>query len=268
MWALHREAALGFGLGRALLLQVAHPWVAQAIADHSTFRERPLDRLIATVVAAELLVFGSRSQADATASGLRRMHGRISGVLREDTGTWQAGTAYRADDPGALLWVLITLLDTTVRVYEACLGQLDPGTVRAYLAEGARLGAMLGVPRETVPADRQALAFYMKAMIDSGTVAVGSTARQVAVALLQTPVMPGAAWRFYSTVTREMALATLPGKLRMQYSPVLARRQQPQYRLAGVLGRALLPRLPERLRMDPIAAVAIKRSATRSIHQG
>jgi uncharacterized protein (DUF2236 family) len=266
MWRLNREVALGFGLGRALLLQVAHPWVAQAVADHSTFRERPLDRLIATVIAAELLVFGSRAQADTTAGRLRRMHGQITGVLQEDLGVWKAGTPYRADDPDALLWVLVTLLDTTVRVYEACLGRLDAGTVRAYLAEGARLGAMLGVPEQSVPADRRALVTYMTAMIGSGTVAVGSTARQIAHALHETPVLPGAAWRFYSTVTREMTRATLPPKLRAQYGPLLARHRRPHYRVGAMIGRVLLPRLPERLRLDPIAAIAIQRAARRCRH--
>jgi uncharacterized protein (DUF2236 family) len=191
------------------------------------------------------------------------MHGQIHGVLREDIGAWKAGTAYRADDPGALLWVLVTLLDTTVRVYEACLGRLDPGTVRAYLQEGAWLGAMLGVSEQSVPCDRQALAAYMKAMIGDGEVAVGSTARQVAVALLETPVLPGAAWRFYSTVTREMTVATLPPKLRAQYGPVLARRRRPHLRVAATIGRALLPWLPERLRLDPIATIAMQRAARR-----
>src|ERR687883_673283 len=37
-WTVHREAVLSTGLLRALLLQLAHPWVAQAVADHSTFQ--------------------------------------------------------------------------------------------------------------------------------------------------------------------------------------------------------------------------------------
>src|SRR5438270_11486200 len=70
MWLLNREAVLGVGLGRALLLQLAHPWVAQAVVDHSTFERQPIDRLVGTVVTAELLVFGSRAQADTAAARL------------------------------------------------------------------------------------------------------------------------------------------------------------------------------------------------------
>ena len=35
MWRIDREAAVFLGAGRALLLQLAHPWVAAAIAEHS-----------------------------------------------------------------------------------------------------------------------------------------------------------------------------------------------------------------------------------------
>jgi Uncharacterized protein conserved in bacteria len=34
-WRVDREVAVFLGAGRALLLQLAHPWVAAAIAEHS-----------------------------------------------------------------------------------------------------------------------------------------------------------------------------------------------------------------------------------------
>jgi uncharacterized protein (DUF2236 family) len=260
IWALHREACLGVGLGRALLLQLAHPWVAQAVVDHSAVRDQPLDRLVRTVVAAELLVFGSRRQADAVAARLRALHGRIRGILPADVGAWRAGTPYRADDPDALLWVLVTLVDTTLRVYEASLGRLAERTVRAYLADAARLGALLGVA-VPVPADRAALERYMGAMIGSGTVAVGPAAREVATALLHVPVLPSLSWRAYSALTRAVATSMLPEELRAAYGPAFAAHHPPFHWAGGVLARALLPRLPRRLRDDPIAAIAIERAA-------
>ena len=36
-WKLHREVVLLAGWGRAILLQIAHPLVAQGVADHSGF---------------------------------------------------------------------------------------------------------------------------------------------------------------------------------------------------------------------------------------
>jgi uncharacterized protein (DUF2236 family) len=260
IWALQREACLGVGLGRALLLQLAHPWVAQAVVDHSAVRDQPLDRLVRTVVAAELLVFGSRRQADAVVAHLRALHGRIRGTLPADVGAWRAGTPYRADDPDALLWVLVTLVDTTLRVYEAGLGRLAERTVGAYLADAARLGALLGVAGP-VPADRVALERYMGAMIGSGIVAVGPAARTVATALVHVPVLPSLSWRVYSALTRAVATSMLPEELRAAYGPAFALHHSPLYSVGGVLARALLPRLPRRLRDDPIAAIAIERAA-------
>ena len=35
-WRINRESALFLGAGRAALLQLAHPWVATALVEHST----------------------------------------------------------------------------------------------------------------------------------------------------------------------------------------------------------------------------------------
>ena len=40
-WRLHREVALLAGWGRAILLQLAHPLVAQGVAEHSAFLREP-----------------------------------------------------------------------------------------------------------------------------------------------------------------------------------------------------------------------------------
>ena len=59
----------------------------------------------------------------------------------------------------------------------------------------------------------------------------------------------------------EAAVATLPEELRAAYGPAFAPHHQPFYGVGGALARALLPRLPRRLRDDPIAAIAIERAA-------
>src|SRR5579884_25092 len=135
IWQIHVEGILAVGIGRALLLQLAHPWVAQAVADHSTFREQTLERLVHTIGAAGLLVFGSRAQADWTAAHIRHVHTRINGVLREDVGRWRAGTPYTAEDPDALLWVLATLMDTTLLAYESVFGPLAAAAIEEYLEQ-------------------------------------------------------------------------------------------------------------------------------------
>ena len=44
IWRVDREAASFLGAGRALLLQLAHPWVAASIAQHSRTLADPIGR--------------------------------------------------------------------------------------------------------------------------------------------------------------------------------------------------------------------------------
>ena len=48
IWRIDREAAAFLGAGRALLMQLAHPWVASAIAQHSTALSDPIGRFHGT----------------------------------------------------------------------------------------------------------------------------------------------------------------------------------------------------------------------------
>jgi uncharacterized protein (DUF2236 family) len=265
LWQLNREAVLGLGLGRAVLMQLAHPWVAQAVVDHSPAADRPLDRLLTTATAAELLVFGSRRQADGVAARIRRIHARVSGVLAEDIGRWTRGTPYQADDRDALLWVLATVVDTALVLYEATFGRLPDATVARYLAEAAQLGRMVGLPSEGMPRDRGDLTRYLATVLSDGTIAVGSVARGLAGALAcpRFPAGTDPFFRAYAWLTVAVAEVLLPDVLREQYASVLPHRHVGLHRLAGRAGRAVVRRMPVSVRTDPLAAHAIRRAAGR-----
>jgi uncharacterized protein (DUF2236 family) len=267
LWQLNREAVLGLGLGRAVLMQLAHPWVAQAVLDHSPAAGRPLDRLLATATAAELLVFGSRAQADGAAARIRQVHERVSGTLAEDVGRWSRGTPYRADDPDALRWVLVTIVDTALVLYEATFGRLPDAMLARYLAEAAQLGSMLGLPPEGMPRDRGDLSRYLGAILSDGTIAVGSVARRLVGALVRPRFPPGTDpfFRVYAWLTVAVAEVLLPEVLREQYASVLPRRHLGLYRLTGRAGRAVVRRLPVSARTDPLAAHALRRCASRPL---
>ena len=59
IWQVDREALVFLGAGRALLLQLAHPWVATAIAQHSKALSDPIGRFHRTFEIVFTLVFGS-----------------------------------------------------------------------------------------------------------------------------------------------------------------------------------------------------------------
>ena len=64
MWQINREAVL-LGAGpAALLLQIAHPMVAEGVAHHSTFAEDPFKRLHGTIATTMALVFGDGRAAE------------------------------------------------------------------------------------------------------------------------------------------------------------------------------------------------------------
>src|SRR6266700_2552722 len=44
-WRINRESALFLGAGRAALLQLAHPWVATALQQHSSLMSMPSARV-------------------------------------------------------------------------------------------------------------------------------------------------------------------------------------------------------------------------------
>jgi uncharacterized protein (DUF2236 family) len=71
---------------QALLLKIAHPKIAQGVADHSRYGEDPPGRGIRTFNAVYSLVFGDRDEAIEAAMRVRfvHVHGQVMGPL---TGT-------------------------------------------------------------------------------------------------------------------------------------------------------------------------------------
>src|SRR3954449_5075968 len=117
IWRIDREAAVFLGAGRALLMQLAHPWVATAIAQHSTALGDPIGRFHRTFEIVFTLVFGSLEQALATSRRLHRRHAAISGYIPQRLGQYPKGSPYRANEVSALMWVHATLVETALTVH-------------------------------------------------------------------------------------------------------------------------------------------------------
>ena len=139
-WRVNREAALLLGGGRALLMQVAHPQVAAGVADHSDFQRDPLARLNRTMELSLALTFGSPAEVRGAARQINRTHERVTGA------------GYQALDPGLLLWVHATLIDSALLTYRTFIGPLSRDEAEAYYQEAKPIGALLGIPREPLSA--------------------------------------------------------------------------------------------------------------------
>ena len=242
-WRIDREAILFLAAGRALLMQIAHPWVAQAVVDHSTSLEDPLGRFHRTFSAMFSFVFGSIGHALDAARRLHRRHEAIQGRMREDAGPFRAGSPYRANHLPALRWVLVTLTDGALAAQEAVLGPVDPALRDRYVAESRMLGAMFGIPPETLPADWAAFTEDRDRLLASDELSVSAAARHIAQRLVIEPPLPLARSAF-----RDVTAQLLPERLRAEfgfsYGPPERRRAD---RTIGAL-RRIYPRLPVALR--------------------
>ena len=259
-WKLQREIVLLLAWGPAILLQLAHPLVAQGIADHSAFRTQRhgrVRRLYGTVDAMLQLSFGTEAQARAVLARINGIHDRVNGHLSGAAGAFPDGTPYTAHDPTLLAWVHATLLDMNLRVYELYVGPLSVEEKDRYCTEATAIEAPLGIPAGRLPRSFGELGRYMDAMLSSGAISVTDNARVLARDVLHPPA-PRLAAPVLSLV-RLQTIGLLPPGIRKDYGlPWSARRQ----RLLGVstgLVRTVLRVTPPIIRHWPAARRAHRR---------
>jgi uncharacterized protein (DUF2236 family) len=251
-WLVDRELIVLAGGSCALLLQAAHPVVAAGVAEHSTYATDPFGRLLRTLTSSFDVVFGTRSQAEATIRRVNAIHASVRGELPGD------GARYSALDPEALLWVHATLIDTALRVYSRFVRPLHGDEEQAYHDEAAEVAVRLGVPADIVPATVGELRAWMDGRIADGRVRVTPTARAIArTVLYPSPWIPRLAWEAAHLVS----LTTLRPEIRRQYGIGWSvERERGMERLAK-LSRRALPLLPSVLRHAPQARAAERRVA-------
>jgi uncharacterized protein (DUF2236 family) len=216
-WRINGERVVVLGWPSAILMQFAHPLIAQGVADHSSFQQgrlAPLSRLHGTIRAMLDMTFGDELAARAAANRINRIHDRVNGTLPHAVGAFPAGTPYSAHNPHLLAWVQLTLLDTMPRAYELLVGPLRESEKDAYCLE-ARPGArMLGIPDSFVPATYHDVSEAVAAALGDGSLVVADTARALARDILR-PAIP-APWPAHS-IHRLVTIGLLSPALRRAY---------------------------------------------------
>jgi len=149
-WEIMREPCALLAAPSAVLLQLAHPAIADGVSRYSSFATDYAGRAKRTFTTMYDLVFGSKEQAFRAARGLHAMHSRIRGVVSEPGSPWD-GKAYRANDQNLLRWVAVTLPVCVNEVFHTTVRPLSRGDrERLYLEQ--RVGAaIVGVLPETMP---------------------------------------------------------------------------------------------------------------------
>src|SRR5947209_1558097 len=195
-WQVNREAATFLGAGRALLLQLAHPWVAAAVEQHSDTVANPIGRFHRTFGTVFTMVFGTLGQSFEAARRLPRRHASITGTLPSAAGAFPAGSFYCANQVSALRWVHATLAETAIMAYALVLPALTQEQRELYYAESRLFAALFGLPREHLARDWTDFSAYTEAMTRSSTLTVTEQARAMAHRLLAgtdtwLPIQPG-----------------------------------------------------------------------------
>ena len=243
-WKVNREAGLFLAAGRATLLQLAHPWVAAAITEHSRTLHDPIGRFHQTFRVMFTVSFGSVEQAIGVARHLHARHQSIRGTMPETLGAFAAGSQYAANEVDALRWVYATLIDSTITAYDLVLPALTPAERERYYAESRLSAAFFGLSPDLWPGDWQQFEEYMESMYLSDTLTVSPAARHLAQ-----QVLSGAgSWLRIPSWYRALTARLLPPRFRKDFGLAHGGPAKRSAERALRWARRLYPRLPGSVR--------------------
>jgi uncharacterized protein (DUF2236 family) len=203
------------GGGPAVLLQVAHPLVAAGVVYHSDYKNDLWQRLLRTLRALYLIVYGSREEAESAGESVRAVHVHVHGATRERLGPFPAGTPYSASDPNLMLWVHATLVEASLAAHRRFVGRLTPDEEETYYQEMALVARLFGLPTTTIPSCLADFREYLDAQLAGPEICVTAPAREVATVILEAPLP--APLRVLVPAHRLATAALLPNSVREEY---------------------------------------------------
>ncbi len=253
---VHREQVVALSGPRALLMQAAHPLAFAGFFAASSTLEDPYPRLERTAAVINTVIFGETDAADRVTARVRRVHGRTGGTLAKAAGPFPAGTRWAADDPELLLWIIATLVDSALLVYQRYVSPLSADEREDYWRDYRLVACLFGLHEDQVPETIEGLETYLAQMLAGDQLQVIPEARELALQIVLRPPVPLTA-RPLLELANFITVGLLPVPLRRQYrlrwDPVrgLVHRSGAEY-----TRRLLLPLLPRRFRynLDPAMA--------------
>ena len=256
-WQVSGESVLLLGGGAALLMQLAHPKIAAAIADHSDFREHPIQRLYRTVNTMQELIYGDQDTSLAATERVNHIHAGVYGSMREGTSFYPVGTHYSAANPELVLWVYATLIATTLKTYSIFVRRLAPEEERAFYLESRIIAELFGAHDTLIPRDLTTFQDYFSDMLSGPVLEITPTARGLAEDIIHPPIRGFPAT--LGDVISVPALALLPGQLRRRYGFKWDYKRKLAWSIARRSIRRALPFLPKIARLNKSARKAQQR---------
>jgi len=247
---VHHEHVVSLAGPRALLMQAAHPVAFAGFFASTGALDDPYPRLQRTAAALNAVIFGPREVADRVSARIRRVHSRYRGRLPEAVGPFPAGTPWAADDPDLLLWIIATLVDSSLLVYERYVRRLRPAERQAYWEDYRTVGTLFGLPSSASPESLAELEGYIGDMLAGEQLFVSPQARALGVEIVLHPPVP-LAGRPLLELANFITVGLLPRRLRAAYGlrwdplRTLVHRSGAEY-----ARRLLVPILPGRVRYN------------------
>jgi uncharacterized protein (DUF2236 family) len=129
MWKVNKEITVLFGGARALLMHAAHPLIAAGARQTSFYQRDPWKRLIRTLSLQNSVTFGTKEEANDSATRINRLHEVIKG--KDEV----SGKIYDALDHEQLLWVHACLQLSSIYFYEKTVSKLSENEKDRYHKE-------------------------------------------------------------------------------------------------------------------------------------
>jgi uncharacterized protein (DUF2236 family) len=260
-WRVMREPILLLGAGRALLMQAAHPLVAQGALDHSNYAVDPYGRLERTVNWVTVVCFGTTAEATRATARVVSVHRRVKGRVPADSATAKvaAGTAYTAQDPELLRWVHASFVETMLTTHDALVGGLDDDERNAFVREWDAVAALFDLPRRLLWRDAQAMRTYVARQVERGAARPGPGSRRVAETVLRPPVS-SPALRPAAELLAFIAIGLLPDQVRRGYGLPWTAAHAAGHRAIRVSLRSVRHTMPRRFRVSPVYDLALART--------
>lgn len=255
-WQIGREGIVFLAGGAAALSQLAHPFVAYGVDEHSAAKADTLGRFLRTFEHVYAMLFGPVDRAVTASRRVFTIHERVTGVVREAAGRFAKGTRYEANDEDALLWVHATLVMNAVRAYELVLRPLSLAEKDRYVEENKRFALLFGIRPAQALSGWEAFSRYYDEMLRTGSIIVTPPAVKMARFLLAPPHPAlGPAWRWYAMMTAGLLPKAIRDDLGLSFGTFDATAFETT---VGALAR-LYPLLPDDVRFTPAYLEARRR---------
>lgn len=190
-WVVHRDFGTLVGGVRALLLQALHPGTLAGVAEHSRYETDALGRLAGTIKWLTTTTFGSFDAVAGEASRVNRLHDRVKGEYKTDSGQTRS---YEAKDQDLLLWVHLAFTDSFLTCHQMYAWREIPGGADAYVDQWARSVEPLGLTK--VPHTKAELDAELTGFIDRKELRVDEKTKRV-ISFIRNPGLPAPVMPIY-----------------------------------------------------------------------